>query len=143
MAVRLRYKIEAATSSTPAEDRDLGNVKIEVLVDSQGEGGARVINLAAPPAPIPPALPAETEISLGDVSSARFLLIRTQPANQNDPCNVVKIRLNSPTAEQLVISPISPSKEGYFLMTAAGITSLYALNTGTTLMKLTLSVAGD
>lgn len=135
MSVRLRYKIECAISSTSSEERDLGNVKVEVVSDAQGEGGTRKFNLAGGDTDIP--------ICLGNVSNAKFLFIRTLPANQNDPCSEVRIRLNNILGEQLLISPVAPSKEGYLLITATGVTAVYASNMGTTAMALTVSVAGD
>jgi hypothetical protein len=80
---------------------------------------------------------------MGDVGIARFLLIRSTPANQNDPAHEVRIRLNSVTGEQLVLAAIPPSKEGYLLLTGANITAVYVSNMGTTAMSLTVSVAGD
>lgn len=133
--VRLRYKIEAAISSTAGEDRDLGNARYEVVVDSQGEGGAHKMTLAGGAVDVP--------LCMGDVGVARFVLVRATPANQNDPAQEVRIRLNSVTGEQISLAPVPPSKEGYLLLTGGNVTALYATNMGTTAMSLTVSVAGD
>jgi hypothetical protein len=135
MSVRVRYRLDAAISSSSAESKDLGNGSYEVVDDSQGEGGSRKITL--------PGSATDVAISLCDVADAKFFLLRVTPKDQNDDAHEVKIRLNSPTGDEISVKPLGTTKEAYFMVTTTGLTALYATNTGSTDMSLTVFVAGD
>lgn len=135
MAVRIRYKASAILSSTSAEERDLGNGNYEVVVDSQGEGWSGKVALAAGAVDVP--------IHLPPVASAKFLALRTTPKNPNDACHNVTIKKDSTLGEAIVIAPLSPTKEGFMMLTTSGIASLFASNPGSTAMDVTVHVAGD
>lgn len=135
MTVRVRYSLTAAISSTTAEYKDLGNGSFEVVDDSQGEGGSRKVTLPG----------SATDVSIGmcDIADAKLFVLRITPKDPNDDCHEVKIRFNDPAGDEISIKPLGTGKEGYFLLTTTGLTALYATNTGSTDMSLTLFVAGD
>ena len=135
MTVRVRYKLEVAISSTNAEEKDLGNGKYEIVVDSQGEGGSRKLTL--------PAGAVDTPIQLGNVTTAKFLMIRTTPKNPNATPSVVKIKRDTVLGEEIAIQSLTTSKEGYLVLTTDSMTALFASNPGTVEMDLTVFVAGD
>lgn len=135
MAVRVRYKLEVAISSTTAEEKDLGNVKWEVVTDGIGEGGGWKTTLAAAAADI--------QIPLDSIAAAKFLVVRT---NAKDPLNTpgtINIRRNTVMGEEIAIVPLPSSAEGHFLLSTTGLTALYASNPGTVDMELTILVGGD
>lgn len=136
MAVRTRFKVEVAISSTTAEERDLGNAKFEVVVDSQNEGGSWKTTLAGGAT--------DVQIQLPNVASAKLLVVRTNPKNANDPAANVTLRKNSIVGEANVVAPLSTSKEGYYLITTDNLTALFATNgSATVAMELSVFVAGD
>jgi len=135
MSVRVRYSLTAAVSSSTSENKDLGDGSFEVVDDSQGEGGARKITL--------PGSAVDVLVNLCDVTDAKFFLLRATPKDANNDCHEVKIRLNSPTGDEIPIKPLGTGKEAYLMMTTDGLSSLYVTNTGSTDMSLTLFVAGD
>jgi len=135
MPVRVRYKVEVAISSSTAEERDLGNGKFEVVVDSLNEGGSWKTVVAGGAS--------NQQIQLPNVASAQFLAIRTSPKNPNDPAVALTFTKNSPTGEAIVVAPLSGSKEGYFLFTTSTLTSLYCSNAGSTATAVQIYVGGD
>ena len=136
MAVRVRYKIEVSVSSTSAEEKDLGNGKFEVVVDSQNEGGSWKTTLAAGAT--------DVQIQLPNVASAKFILVRVNPKNPNDVAANVTLRKNNILWEAMVLAPLSTSKEAYWLTTTDSLTSLYATNgSGSVVMEISVFVAGD
>jgi non-homologous end joining protein Ku len=135
MSVRVRYKLEIAISSTQAEEKDLGNGKYEIVVDSQGEGGSWKLTLPAGAVNVP--------IQLGNVTTAKFLVIRTTPKNPNATPSVVKFRRETVVGEEINVQSLTTSKEGYLMLTTDSLTALFASNPGTVEMDLTLFVAGD
>lgn len=135
MTVRVRYKLEIAISSTQSEERDLGNGKYEIVVDSQGEGGCWKITL--PPAAV------NTPIQLPNVTTAKFIVVRTTPKNPNQTPSEVRLRRETVLGEEIVVKSLTTSKEAYFVLTTDSLTALFASNPGTVEMDLTLFVAGD
>lgn len=136
MAVRVRYSMKVQISSTTAEDKDLGNLSFEQVSDDMGEGGARKFTLAGSAVDVP--------LSLGNVASAKLVLIRTVSKDPTVALPEVKVRLNLITGEQISLLPVgSHAKEAHLLLTSAGVTALFASNIGTTDVELTLAVAGD
>jgi hypothetical protein len=135
MSVRVRYKIEVAVSSTSAEERDLGNARWEVVTDVQGEKGGGKFTLAAGSTNV--------SIALGNVSTARLLVIRTTSKDPNqDPVDIT-IRRNLVGNEAIVIRPLSDAKEGHYVCSTDSMTALFATNAGATDMELTIFVVGD
>lgn len=135
MGVRVHYKIEVAISSTPNEEKDLGNVKWEVVVDGIGEGGGWKTTLAAGAVNI--------QLPLDSIAAAKMLVIRT---NAKDPLNTpgtVNIRRDLIGAEEIGIVPLPNATEGHFLLSTSGLTALFASNPGTVDMELTILVCGD
>lgn len=135
MAVRTRYKVTSAISSTCAEDKDLGNVSYEVVNDAQGEGGTWKVKLAAGAV--------DERLYIPNVTTATFLIVRITPNDQNDTPGVVNIRLNSVTGDEIAIEALSGSKEGIFVLSTSSITSLYASVPGSVDMDVTITAAGD
>jgi hypothetical protein len=135
MAVRVRYKLEQAVSSTSAEERDLGNNKFEVVCDSQNEGGVwkTVVPAGAVDQPIP----------LQNVSVARYLALRTTAKDPTLSPVALNFRLNSITGEQIAVAPLPSTKEGLLVMSIASLTALYVSNPGAVDMDVIVGVVGD
>jgi len=135
MSVRIRYRIEVAVSSTTAEEKDLGNLKFEIVDDSQNDGGSwKTLLLAGT---------ATTQIPLDSITTANFLMLKTNPKDPNQPASVINITKNSPTGEVVVVQPLGSNKEGHLVLSTSGITALYAANPGPTNMELTVVACGD
>jgi hypothetical protein len=135
MAIRLRYKIELAVSSSSAEERDLGNASYEVVFDSQNEGGSWKTVLAAGSS--------DVELQLPNIADARFLAIRTAAQDSTlDPVEIT-IKINGTGNEERKITPTPGTNEGFYLSTTDGVTSVHASNAGSTDMELIVFAAGD
>lgn len=135
MPVRIHYKITATVSSTEAEEKDLANQQWEVVSDANGEGGSWKTRLQAGDVDVP--------LNLGNLANARFVAIRT---TSTDPTNVpgpVSIRRNLVTGEQITIVPVGLAKEGHFILATDTLTALYATNSATTEMDVTVVAVGD
>lgn len=135
MPVRSRVRIEVGISSTTQEARDLGNGNFEQVTDGLGEGGSRKFTLAASTTDAP--------LDLGNISSAAMLVIRT---NAKDPLQdpvEISIKRNDIANEAHPITPLPDTKEGFYVTTTSGVTSLFATNAGSVDMELTLFTAGD
>lgn len=137
MTVRVRYRVELAISSTDAEERDLGDLKIEVVDDSQGDGGVRKFKI--------PASTTDLAISMGDIADAKLVFLRTQPVDPNDSLPDVLVRkLAPPGGEQFTIKPLGTEKEAHFLLISESISALYVTNTSASVdVYLTVGLAGD
>jgi len=135
MPVRIRYKIEISISSTPAEERDLGNVKYEIVTDKQGEGGGWKTLVAAGAT--------DVQIPLDSIADVRFLALRTTVKDPNQTPSDIIVKFNSAMGEAHTIVPLQDIKEGHFLISTEGITSLYASNPGAVDMEMTILAAGD
>lgn len=135
MAVRVRYKVEVSVSSTTAEEKDLGNVKYEVVDDAQGEGGTWKTVLAA--------ASSNVQIQLDNIATARFLLFKTNAKDPTQAPGIVQIKKNSTGGEIMEIKPLGTNKEGHFLMSTDSITAIYASNPGAVVMELTVIACGD
>lgn len=135
MAVRARYKIEVALSSTTAEEKDLGNQTYLVVSDSLNEAGTRKVRLAAGVV--------DAVVSMNQISTASLLVVRTNAVNSNDTPTTIELKRNLTTAEVMPIVPLTGTSEGHLLMSTSGITALYASNPGSIDMELTLVLAGD
>jgi hypothetical protein len=135
MPVRVRYKIEVAISSTSAEEKDLGNVKWEIVTDKQGEGGGWKTLIAAGATDI--------QIPIDSIADVRLLVLRTTVKDPNQAPSDILIRRNLITAEQIQITPLQDIKEGHFLLSTEGLTALFASNPGAVDMEMTILACGD
>lgn len=133
MTVRLRYSLAASVSSTSAEAKDLGNVKFEVVSDSDAKGGTWKTVVAANAVAV--------QLQMDNITSVEFLLIRTQSSDPNEDPVAVTFRKNSAMGEAIVVQPVTGSTEGLLALTTTGLTSLYASG-GAVDMDVTLTVVG-
>ncbi len=134
MAVRVRYNITAAVSSTIAEERDLGNVNWSVVTDVEAKGGTWKTTL--------PSGTADLLLQIDNVATIQMLLIRTTPTDPTTLPNGVSFKRNSSVAESILILPLGDSKEGHFLISTDSLTSIYISNAGPVSMDVVLTVAG-
>lgn len=135
MSIRVRYKLDIAISSTSAEERDLGNGKFEIVVDSQNEGGSYKTTVIGPSVDVP--------IQLPNVATARMIGVRTNPKNPNDVPEALTFKRQTILGEAFVIAPLATSKEGYWFFTTDALNALFCSNPGTIAMEVTVFVAGD
>lgn len=135
MPVRLRYKFEISISSTSAEEKDLGNVKWEVVTDKLGEGGMWKTLLAAGAT--------DVQIPLDSISEVNFLALKTVTRDPNQTLTPVLIRKNSNTGEQLSVEPVGDCRQGQMAIATSGVTALFASNLGTADIELIVIAAGD
>jgi hypothetical protein len=135
MSIRVRYSIKTRLSSDPTNEQyDLGNLNIEVVDDQLAEGGTRSTTLAAGAV--------DEAIDMCGIADVKFLHIRTAPVDPLDDPAEVRLKLNG-GSEEIAVLPIGVSKEGHFLISSAGITSVTASNPGAVDMKVTVAAAGD
>ena len=135
MSVRVRFSIEASVSSTSAEEKDLGNLAMEVVNDTQGEGGVRKTTLA----------PGATDVSvmLTEVTSATFVLIRTNAKDPTETLTAITIKLDDVGSDPITLTPLSGSTEAHMLLVASGITDIFASNAGSINIEITVMAVGD
>ena len=135
MPIRIRYSLKIAISSTTAEEKDLANASFEVVTDDFGEGGVRKFTLAASTS--------DVAIDIGNVSTARFLAIRTNAKDPTLTPGSITIKRNGTGNEAIEILPIGTTKEGHLLMSTDNLTSLFATNPSTVDMEVTVFTSGD
>jgi len=135
MSVRIRYKIEASVSSTSAEERDLGNVAYEVVDDDSGEGGVRKTLLAAGAT--------DVSVMLAEISTARFVLIKTNSKDPTDTLGAITVKKNIIGGEAITVEPLPGATSAHLLMATSGITDLFATNAGTVDAEITVMAVGD
>jgi hypothetical protein len=133
--VRVRYKLSASVSSTPAEERDLGNIACEVVSDDVEDGGAWKTKLAAGAA--------AAQIPLDSIVSATVLILRTNAKDPNESPNGITLQINDPSGQIFTIQPVGYAREGHFLLTTSGITAIYLGNPGSVDMEVTILACGD
>lgn len=133
--VRFRVRLELAVSSSAAEEGDIGKLKFDILSDAMGEGGVSKF--------IVPAGAVDTPVQLSNVASVKAVAIRTKSLQPNVAAGSISIRRNSLAGEQLPIVALPSSKEGLFVLTGEGTTSLYVSNPGTSPVEVTIALAGD
>jgi hypothetical protein len=134
MAIRLRYKVSVAVSSSSAEENDLGNAKIEVVSDAPNEGGVWKTTLAAATTMV---------LSLDGITNASFLMLRFTPKDPTQVMTPVALTLNGATPA-LTIEPCGDMDEAIFAISAA-ITSVSIANlqAGAIALDVTVGVTGD
>jgi hypothetical protein len=135
MSVRIRYRIEASVSSTSAEEKDLGNVVYEVVNDESGDGGVRKTLLAGGAT--------DVSIKLNQVTTAKFVLIRTNAKDPTDTLGPIDIKKNAIGGEVTTIEPLPGATEAHMLLVTSGITDLFATNSGSIDTEVTVMAVGD
>ena len=136
MAIRLRYKIDAAISSNSSEEKDLGNGQFEVVIDTQKEGGSWRTKVFQSVTDLP--------LQMGNIGQVRYILIRTTPVDPNTAPVPIKIKLDDTANTPIEIKPMDGSKEGYFLLTAPGVLNIFATNESAAIdMYVTVYAVGD
>lgn len=135
MAVRTRYKVEATISSNTCEDKDLGDIKCEMMTDSFGEGGTVKTLLAVGATNV--------QIQPSGIALSKMIMIKANAKDPNATPGTVNIRLNSPTGEIIPITPMTSAKVGHMLLTTTGLSAIYASNVAAVDMELTLVCGGD
>lgn len=135
MAVRLRYRLEVAISSTPAEERDLANPKWEVVTDTQGEGGsARTFLLAGAN---------NVQLNVPTLLDIRFLMIRITPKDPTLIPGEIRLMRNLVSAEPLPIIPVGDLRESHYMVSTKSLTIIYATNMGTVDVYVSVFAVGD
>jgi len=134
MTIRVRYKAEVAVSTDSNEAKDLGNPKIEVVCDSQGEGftGKTVVATGA----------VDMQVNLGNVAAVRLLLLRTLAHDPTEDPGELRFRRNGLAGEEISVIPLVGTKEGILLLTGP-LSALYVSNPGTVVMDVVAAAAGD
>lgn len=134
MSVRLRYALQASVSSTSAEERDLGNVKLEVMTDVETKGGTWKTVL--------PTGSTDVQLPMDSITTVQLLLVRTMCNDPNGTPNGITIKRNSTSGEAILIKPVGDAKEGLFLLSTDSLTAIYASNAGAADMALVLTAVG-
>lgn len=135
MSVRARYRIEASVSSTTAEEKDLGNLKMEQVTDGQSDGGSRKNVIAA--------AATDVDITPRQLATSRLLVIKCAAKNPNDTPTTISLKKNSTSGEAWAIVPLAGTREAYFAITTDSVTALYVTNAGSVDMEVTVMAAGD
>lgn len=134
MGVRVRYSLAAGVSSTTAEERDLGNVKWEIVADEKTKGGTwKTVLLAGA---------TDVQLQIDNISTIQLLIIRTNAKDPNNAPNAISIKRNGIGGEAILIKPLGSALEGHFVLSTDSLTSIYATNAGTVDMELTIVAAG-
>lgn len=134
MSVRVRYSIMCAISSTPAEERDLGNVNWQIVTDMEMKGGTWKT--------VVPTGSSAIQLQIDNISTIQLLIVRTVANNQNMAPGDVTLNLNSPTGPAVLIQPLGDAQEGHLVMSTDGLTAVYASNSSGVDMALTIIASG-
>lgn len=139
MAVRLRFKISIGISSSDNEELDLSNFKTEVFSDTYGEGGCWKT--------LVPASSTDLQLTLPNFDEINFIAIRTTSLDPTLLPEEITIKFNGTGNDAIPIAPIGPTedspKEGWLLLSTSGLDSLYATNSSTTAMNVTVFACAD
>jgi len=136
MAIRIRFKSQVVISSDSNEFRDLGNATYEILADGLGEGGVWKTLL--------PKNSTNTQLNFPNLADVKFIYIRTNAKDSTLSPVEVLIRRNLNTNEEIAITPLSSTKEGFLAMTTTGLTALFGTNaSSTTDMEITIFAGAD
>lgn len=134
MSVRVRYIVQAAVSSTSAEERDLGNVNWQIVTDAEAKGGTWKTKLVAGASNV--------QLQIDNISTIQLIIIRVLPTDTNNPPGYINLTKNSPSGEVIKVSPLGDAQEAHLLLSTDSVTSLYASNPGTYDLDVTLVAAG-
>lgn len=135
MAIRVRYKISVAVSSTSAEEKDLANQSYEVVSDAYGEGGSVKVLVAAGAT--------DLAIQFPQVAAASLIVVRTKAKDPMVSGIPLTFKKGSTLGEAIVVAPLTGSKEGHLVLSTSGVTALYVSNSGAVDMEVTLTLVGD
>lgn len=134
--MRTRIQLKLGLSSDAFEHRDLGNMDVDIVGDDFGEGGVQKIRVAA----------SATNLSVmhQSVASGKFVAIRTYTVDPTQVATPLTVRLNSPSGEPITINPVGTTKQGFFMLSAEGLTGVYLSNPSSTVaMWAVVSTVGD
>ena len=136
MAARLRYILTIGISSSTAEDNDLGKGKADQVTDGYNEGGSWTTLVAK--------LTTDVQLQMPNIASVAFLAIRTVSRDTTLSPVQISIKRNSTLGEAIPITPLTGTKEGIFMISTSGLTSLFATNaSATTDMDVRVYALGD
>lgn len=135
MSIRVRYKLAVALSSSSSEEKDLGNYSYEVVNDEQGEGGTWKTTVANGAT--------DVQIQLGNVAAGQLLVVRTAAKDPTESPGAIQLKLNGTGTDPITVDPLGSTKEGLFMVTTTGLTTLHVSNPGSVVMEITVSAAGD
>lgn len=136
MTVRGRLNLVFSVSSqAQPEDKDLGNLKMELLVDAQDEGGGFKT--------IVPASSTNVELNFPEVDALRVIAIRTKAKVSTDTAVPLSFKLDDVGKDPFVVAPPDDGKEGLFVLTTPGVSTIFCTNAGTVAMEVTLVVLAD
>lgn len=135
MPVRFRQGVTIGVSSTSAEEKDLGNLKWEVVTDDLGEGGSWKTLVEAGEI--------DLEIALDNLAAAKFLALRTVSKDPTQNPVALTFKKESALGEPFVVQPLAGTKEGHFMISTDAITALFVTNSGVVDMEVTIVTAGD
>jgi hypothetical protein len=134
MSVRVRYIVQAAVSSTSAEERDLGNVNWQIVTDQEAKGGTWKTKL--------PAGSSNVQLQIDNISTIQLIIVRVLPSDPNNPPGYINLTKNSPTGEVILVKPLGDAQEAHMLLSTDSVTSLYASNPGAYDLDVTVVAAG-
>ena len=83
------------------------------------------------------------QLRMDNLANVQLLVIRINSQNPTLPPNAISVMLNSTASTPIVIQPLGDCREGHMLLSTTGLTALYATNSGTTDMEVSLYVSGD
>jgi hypothetical protein len=136
MAIRLRQSATIKVSSnSQTETGDLGNLSWETLTDGLGEGGTWKT--------LVPAATTDLEIHLDNIATVSFLALSTTAKDPTQAPVSLDFKKNDIGNEVFVVAPLTGSKQGHFMTTTSGITSLFVTNSGAVDMEVIIVIAGD
>lgn len=135
MPIRLRQSAKIEVSSSTRENKDLGNVAWEIVTDGLGEGGAWKT--------LVPAGASLLELKLDNIANVKFLVLLTSAKDPTQTPVALDFRKNGSGGEIFQVKPLSSVKQGQFLITSEGITSLFVTNAGAVDMEVVVVAGGD
>ena len=82
-------------------------------------------------------------IGLNQITTTRFVLIRTSSKDPTLALGLIEIKLNSPTGEVIEVAPLPGASEAHLLLVSSGLTEIYASNPGTSDADVIVVAVGD
>lgn len=107
----------------------------EIVTDGLGEGGAWKT--------LVPAGATLLELKLDNIADVKFLVLLTSAKDPTQTPVALDFRKNSNGGEIFQVKPLSSVKQGQFLITSEGITSLFVTNAGSVDMEVVIVAGGD